>query len=352
MLSRSGTYRSRLLPGVIEAVALSKEAISHANALPISGVAHALCLFRETLMTSAIVTVRTLFGSSPKYIRVARARDMTVLPAFQREILLYHPRDVEPRGFYAVGRLTDFCPDPEDPKFMFLAVNSIRTLPRPISARQYLKATGQTVDQSWWFRQFSPGFRIIPRQHILLVEALATQPGDFTEAMSASFGTADVTDEFESWPAGLPLTASKIQLETRRKRDAQLRFDTLDAYGPRCAASNISILAPDGIGSEVEVCHLWSFADGGPDTVNNAMPMMRSVHWCFDKGWFGIRQNGNLSIAPYAPNFLQTLLKDRRSANFPERVALWPRPEFLRWHWDNRYRRILEQLGAADRTFA
>lgn len=304
-------------------------------------------------MTSAIITVRGHVGDSTQFIRLARAKDLAIHAAFQRDVLLYHPRDLSPSGFYAVGRLIDFCPDPDSPHFMYVAVTNIRHFPQAVSARKYLRATGQTVDHRRSFPQFSPGFRLVPRAHAILVEGLARLPADLDEArLEITLPLeAEQVSVLDLWPEGLPLTATPNQIADRRRRDAKLRLDTLDVYGPRCAASNMSIMAPNGIQSEVEVCHLWAFGAGGPDSINNAMPMMRSIHWCFDNGWFGIRRNGNLCLVPHAPNFLQTILKNRPSANFPSQPQRWPHPDCLQWHWDNRFRKTLRQLGLADQIF-
>lgn len=295
-------------------------------------------------MSSAIINVRYEFGSLPRYIRVARAADINIHQAFQRDVILYHPRDLKPAGFYAIARLVDFCPDFDEPQFMYLAVTHIRPIPKPVSAREYLRSTQQKVDDGWIHRKFAPGFRLIAEADLHTIGRLAGIATEFDEAPGSApfFGKEGLHQA--------PGDSLRTD-EARAARDAKLRFEALDAYGPACAVSGVTTVAPDGIGQEVEVCHFWAFGSLGPDNVNNVMPMMRTVHWCFDQGWFGMRRDGLLSIAPGAPFVLQNLLKGRTRASFPARVELWPNPECLRWHWENRFLKALEIIGAPAQEF-
>jgi hypothetical protein len=297
-------------------------------------------------MVSAIINVRYDFGSSVKYIRVARAADASVHRAFQRDVLLYHPRDVKPSGFYAVGRLIDFCPDFDNPQFMYVAVSHIRSFPEPVSARRYLKATNQIVDEDWIYRRFAPGFRLIPVADLGIIKQLGGLRlglSEFNAAPLMAFGALAQFDH--RWFAD-PATR-----EARQVRDAQLRYQALEEYGPACSVTNITIAAPRGLGYEVEVCHLWAFGEGGPDTINNVMPAIRTVHWCIDKGWFGIRPAGEIVAAPGAPHSLMSLLKGRKQIRFPLNPRKWPDPDCLRWHWENRFQKTLELLKAPDQQF-
>ena len=226
---------------------------------------------------SAIVNVRYEFGPSPRYIRVARAADLSVHQAFQRDVLLYHPRDVKPAGFYAIARLVDFCPDFENHRFMYVSVDDIRPFPQAISAREYLRATRREVNEGWLYRTFAPGFRIIPEADLRVVAVMAGLKVGLGE--DEHDPTPGAANPFEAKWLADPLTR-----ETRILRDRQLRYEAFIAYGPACAVTNVQSFAPDGIGLEAEVCHFWAFGEHGPDTINNVMPCMRTVHWCFDKG--------------------------------------------------------------------
>jgi hypothetical protein len=297
-------------------------------------------------MVSAIINVRHEFGSPVKYIRVARAADTNVHRAFQRDVLLYHPRDIKPRGFYAVARLIDFCPDFDNPQFMYLAVADIRPFPEPVTARQYLKATNPTVNEDWIHRKFAPGFRLITSTDLRITEQLGGLEKGMAELVTSDPLMLTPRTEFDAkW------FTNAATGEARRARDAQLRYEALKEYGPACSVTDISIAAPGGLGYEVEVCHLWPFGEGGPDNINNVLPIIRTVHWCIDQGWFGIGSAGSIAVAPGAPHSLRTLLKDRRKVRFPTEPSKWPYAECLQWHWENRFRRTLELLKAPDQKF-
>ncbi|RYD60966.1 MAG: hypothetical protein EOP84_36305, partial [Verrucomicrobiaceae bacterium] len=292
-------------------------------------------------MDSAIINVRHEFGNPDKYIRIARAADANVHRAFQRDVLLYHPRDVKPSGFYAVGRLIDFCPDYDNDQFMYVAVSDIRPLPEPVTARQYLKATKQNVPDDWIYRKFAPGFQLVPVADLRIIEQLGgLQPG-VSERSGSAFMPLDTSNSFDSkW------FADPITREARQARDAQLRYEALNQYGPACSVTDITIAAPGGLAYEVEVCHLWAFGEGGPDNINNVLPTIRTIHWCLDKGWFGIRRAGHIVLAPGAQQTLLTLLTGRTRVRFPTIYSKWPHPDCLQWHWENRFRRALELLKA------
>jgi hypothetical protein len=298
-------------------------------------------------MSSAIITVREEFGFSVKYVRVARAADRNVHLAYERLVLLYHPRDVKPAGFYAVGRLVDFTPDFENHLFMRLAIADIREFSEVVSPLQYFKALRQRTHEDWSARRFAPGFRLISMADCKLVMQLGGLRREMDESANSIFTLGG-----NAWPEGLPHTASAQQLEERRTRDAQMRYQALAAYGsPACAATEFCTTDPDGIGVEVEICHIWPFGDNGPDIIGNVIPFMRTIHWCFDRGWFGLKRNGTIRMTSRAPEILVYTLRGRTKVRFPSLPEHWPRTECLEWHWNNKYRPTLELLNLPDEQF-
>ena len=61
-------------------------------------------------------------------------------------------------------------------------------------------------------------------------------------------------------------------------------------YNFRCCVSGICIEAPYQI-YEIEAAHVVPVTQGGTDDVRNGLSMSRTLHWAFDRGLFGIKED-------------------------------------------------------------
>jgi putative restriction endonuclease len=101
-------------------------------------------------------------------------------------------------------------------------------------------------------------------------------------------------------------THPRVLVESRRAaRDRAFRERVLAAYGGRCALTGLTLRADlagtDGwTGFEAEAAHIRPVAGrhGGSDDVRNGLPMLRTLHWLFDRGLLSAEPGGRILISP------------------------------------------------------
>lgn len=76
-------------------------------------------------------------------------------------------------------------------------------------------------------------------------------------------------------------------LTSRTFRDRVFRQLVGKAYNMRCAMTGISMQAPDG-SCEIGCAHIRPVKHLGPDSINNGIALLQSIHWMFDNGLISI----------------------------------------------------------------
>jgi len=124
-------------------------------------------------------------------------------------------------------------------------------------------------------------------------------------------------------------------------RDKGFRQAVVEAYDHRCALSGIRILTADHH-TAVEAAHIKPWGLSQNDDPRNGLALSKLCHWAFEEGLltlspdYAIHTSPELT-APYnTTGALDTL--DGRSPHLPDKKALWPGPEYLEWHRDNKFR--------------
>jgi len=121
-------------------------------------------------------------------------------------------------------------------------------------------------------------------------------------------------------------------LINRKVRDAAFRRTVCGAYGYRCAVTGLVIT--DTIGNaEVQAAHIWSVADGGPDTVQNGLALSGTVHWLFDRFLIALTDDFGLLVSPRVPpSFAALLVPQASRILLPQDRRLMPNLEYVRKH--------------------
>lgn len=121
----------------------------------------------------------------------------------------------------------------------------------------------------------------------------------------------------------------------RLERSASFRNRVIAAYGRTCAASRLSLENPVNGHLEVEVAHIKPVGDGhgGPDEVQNGVPLLRTLHWMFDKGFFSLTDEcvPIYSCSLHIPKPLRELIQVGSIA-LPTKPWQRPHPQFVRYH--------------------
>jgi putative restriction endonuclease len=94
------------------------------------------------------------------------------------------------------------------------------------------------------------------------------------------------------------LTKPVQRVESRQLRVARSSVFPLlvrQEYNFRCCVSDVRIETPYQI-YEVEAAHVVPVTLGGTDDVRNGLSLSRTLHWAFDRGLFGIKEDGTVYI--------------------------------------------------------
>ena len=139
----------------------------------------------------------------------------------------------------------------------------------------------------------------------------------------------------------IPISTRKlisVPEKQKKARNASFRKKILTNYNYRCAVSSERILSPSGH-YNLDAAHIIPVEVGGTDDPRNGLLLSKDLHWAFDKGLFGIDENGKVILSDLAIecNHDESLLAINASiANFPADANSRPHPDALNWHLENR----------------
>ena len=89
--------------------------------------------------------------------------------------------------------------------------------------------------------------------------------------------------------------------------------------------------------AEAEAAHIKPVQDNGPDAVQNGIALSGTVHWMFDRGLIGLRDNLEILVSRQVnnPNEIWQLFNEDKKARAPADPSLRPHPSYLAWHREN-----------------
>jgi len=112
-------------------------------------------------------------------------------------------------------------------------------------------------------------------------------------------------------------------------------------YGWRCAVSGVVLTTPSSI-YEVQAAHVVPVSEGGTDDIRNGLALSQTLHWAFDWGLFGVRQDRRI----YIPRRVRQLRVNSFLRNFSGKRITEARNELMRvhpkpfeWHMKHRVER-------------
>jgi putative restriction endonuclease len=125
-------------------------------------------------------------------------------------------------------------------------------------------------------------------------------------------------------------------LASRMVRDRLFRRRIVTAYDARCAVTGLKLINGGGR-AEVEAAHIRPVEHGGPDIVSNGIALSGTVHWMFDRGLIGLKDDLEIMVSRQAndPASIRSLVNRTGFAVAPPRTMDRPHPSFLAWHRDN-----------------
>ncbi|MET3899575.1 hypothetical protein ABIB57_003537 [Devosia sp. UYZn731] len=255
-------------------------------------------------MVSYVVNVRLdQVDTNSGALHLPRFSLQTALEAAGHDILLFASRDEDTPGYFGTAAMGDPIPDPSNRSKYWLPLHNQQPLTRVVTLRE-LRALGMAEMP---FHTYSRPIRPVTEQEH---EGLVT-----IGVIPSGFGEKEVQ----------PLAQAPIYRGRLVKvQDRQLRFEMMDAYGPECAFTRRSFPDLSGLRYGTDVGHIWPRHAGGPDIIQNVLPMSKDVNKQWDEGLISLKNNGDLLIANKAEKDTRALFASFKRVEFPTDVRLWP----------------------------
>lgn len=129
-------------------------------------------------------------------------------------------------------------------------------------------------------------------------------------------------------------------LARARLGQGAFRMLVTDAYHRRCAISNEKTLPA------LEAAHIKDYSESGPHRVSNGLLLRADIHRLFDDGYVTIVPDLIFLVSSRVREEFENgkeyyRFHGQRIQNRPDSAADQPSPEFLRWHNDQRFEKIL-----------
>ncbi|WP_157179350.1 HNH endonuclease [Phyllobacterium sp. YR531] len=217
---------------------------------------------------------------------------------------------------HSVARLTEFC---EFPSVPFSIASPSAT------ARFYYEQNMQESDGSL--------NRHANQQRVRLLSV-----DEYNAIMAAAFGSIDDVPKVDPSPyVGFAEDPPELLFRSRFVTSRALRDRTFskavgEAYEWKCAMTGIALAAFDG-SHEIECAHIKPVKDSGPDSVRNGIPLLRTFHWLFDKGFISIDWDYRIiSSSRYNHTKLDLLINRSGRIILPKNELEHPHPDFLHYH--------------------
>jgi putative restriction endonuclease len=127
-----------------------------------------------------------------------------------------------------------------------------------------------------------------------------------------------------------------------RQRDSKFRLEVIRAYEHRCAICNYDLK----IGTSnlaLEAAHIKWHQAGGPDEVTNGLALCAIHHKALDRGAIGLTDDLTVLISSelHGQNWIAEWFESFKGKRVrrPIRSEWYPKPEFIRWHSEQVFRK-------------
>jgi putative restriction endonuclease len=257
-------------------------------------------------------------------------------------IIYYQPapragtRVIGSTGYFATARVTSIHPLPDDPGYCEATLEQYLELEEtvPFSVPDF------QLDKRIYFERNMVQSDGRMNSHTIQQQVRALTNEEFSKIERAGFSKnwveeieRPVVSPYYGFAEDPPESMERDRILTSRAfRDRVFRQRVGKAYNMKCAMTGISMQAPDG-SFEMECAHIKPIEAGGPDSLNNGMPLFRSIHWMFDNGLISIAADYRiLKSSQYDEPKIDALFNESGKINLPRNNSHFPHPEFLRYH--------------------
>ncbi|KRA98351.1 hypothetical protein ASD83_15160 [Devosia sp. Root685] len=272
-------------------------------------------------MLQYVLNVRqSQLNEARNVVRIYRTNLFKAWKLIGRHVLIYAPRGEEDTGYQGLAEVVDVHPDPDHPNFIRVEIGAILRFSVTLTPKMLYDA-GDINDAP--FYTYSHAIRAAPSFEVTRIAALEPlfehRPSGWHEDTSSR---------------AVEGAAPKRALSNKIIRSRILRFQMLQHYGPSCVFTLLELPSLDGLHFAVQQGHLWPLEYGGPDVLQNILPMSGDVNWLWDNGLISLKNDGTPLVASGASQQVLGLLRNCTRIRFPKDPRAWPQVEYLERHRD------------------
>jgi putative restriction endonuclease len=179
------------------------------------------------------------------------------------------------------------------------------------------------------FQRRQPGFREISsltegRRWGPLLEGDAPVTTEDLETAEEKF------DEIAKEPFVLKTKRKRVESRISRvARSSAFPTRVNKEYQWTCAISGVALATPSKM-YEVQAAHVVPVSEGGTDDIRNGLALSHTLHWAFDWGLFGIREDRKI----YIPRRIRRMVANTFLREFHGKPIIEARTEYMRVHED------------------
>lgn len=225
-------------------------------------------------------------------------------------------------GYFGIGLINDTYPSIEHSGSIWVDFALLRRFKKPVTLRDIYR------DGPVRPNAFAYSRTIRPVAPIEVDYVLSEQEGAATLGMSEQ-----AQPGLDAWAPHVPWSVRKV-----RVRNLSIRIDMLRWYGPGCVFTGQLSFSIDGRRCDTQVGHLVSLEYGGPDIIQNVLPMSASTNWHWDEGLISLTNGGRILVARNASPQSKALYEEGRIVKFGD-SKVWPKAEYIEWHRNNIFER-------------
>lgn len=251
-------------------------------------------------------------------------------------IVYYEPVKVrDTRGYWAVARVQNVVPDPEQPKMFYAQIEpgSFLQFTDPVAfiEKDGPVERGLLNDLGKLSGRAQAAVRPLSQQDFIRIVNAGLPDADLLPRIDPPSDSTRMRDDRLAFDFGE--RARVAQLTLRPLRDRAFRKSVLNAYGERCALTGLKLINGGGR-AEVEAAHIRSVEANGPDLVANGLALSGTVHWMFDRGLITLADDLSIRVSSHVNDRdgVAGLLNKDGKARMPLRAGDRPHPIFLEWH--------------------
>lgn len=256
-------------------------------------------------------------------------------------IIYYEPRKVvETRGYFAIAKVKQIIPDPNNNGMYFALIEPGSYLdfaePVPFSGPEGVIEQGILNELGRISGRAQSAVRAISLSDFNRIlslgldksEPLLPRVDDLN--VSAGFEEPQAPFEFEENRERVSYTVSRIV------RDRVFRKIILRAYDQRCAITGLKLINGGGR-AEVDAAHIRPVEASGPDIISNGIALSGTAHWMFDRGLISLADDLEIMVSRQANDqeTVRAFINKTGRALTPKRTHERPHPLFLQWHRDH-----------------